>query len=100
MIAVALPDLREAFDVGRSEIAWLVSAYLIAMAVAMPIGGRIGDQIGRSKTFRLGLVCFLALSVAAAAAPTFELLVALRTAQALAGAVVIPNGMAMLRTAS
>ena len=97
MIAVALPDLRGAFDVGRNEVAWLVSAYLIAMAVAMPVGGRVGDQIGRATTFRLGLVCLLIFSLTAAFAPSFVLLVILRTAQALAGAVVISNGIAMLR---
>ncbi|MGE0058524.1 MAG: MFS transporter [Dehalococcoidia bacterium] len=100
MIAVALPDLREGFGIGRHEVSWLVSAYLIAMAVAMPIGGRIGDQIGRAKAFRLGLLAFLGFSLASAAAPSFELLVLLRTCQALVGAVVIPNGMAMLRSAS
>jgi hypothetical protein len=44
MLAVALPEIREGFSVGHAEIAWLVSAYLIAMAVAQPVGGRLGDQ--------------------------------------------------------
>ncbi|HEV8574616.1 MAG TPA: hypothetical protein VGR43_07900, partial [Dehalococcoidia bacterium] len=38
MLAVALPELRRDFDVGHAEVAWLVSAYLIAMAVAQPLG--------------------------------------------------------------
>jgi EmrB/QacA subfamily drug resistance transporter len=97
MLAVALPEIRDDFDVGHAAIAWLVSAYLIAMAVAQPIGGRIGDQLGRARVFRGGLIAFLSLSVAAAFAPTFETLLVLRTGQALVGAAVIPNGMAMLR---
>lgn len=97
MLAVALPELRRDFGVGHGEIAWLVSAYLIAMAVAQPLGGRLGDQLGRVAVFRAGLVLFLALSLAAAAAPTFTALVALRTGQALIGAAVIPNGIAMMR---
>jgi EmrB/QacA subfamily drug resistance transporter len=67
------------------------------MAVAQPLGGRLGDQLGRANVFRGGLVAFLALSLACAAAPTFLLLVVLRTGQAIVGAAVIPNGMAMLR---
>ena len=47
MLAVALPDLRRDFGIGHAEIAWLVSAYLIAMAVAQPLGGRLGDQLGK-----------------------------------------------------
>src|SRR2546425_5340862 len=85
MLAVALPELRKAFDVGLAEIAWLVSAYLIAMAVAQPLGGRLGDQLGRARVFRGGLLAFLALSLACAAAPTFPLLILLRTSQALVG---------------
>ena len=97
MLAVALPDLRRDFGVGYAEIAWLVSAYLIAMAVAQPLGGRLGDQLGRARVFRTGLVLFLALSLAAAASPDYLLLIFFRTGQALVGAAVIPNGFAMLR---
>ena len=97
MLAVALPEIRGDFSVGHSAIGWLVSAYLIAMAVAQPVGGRLGDQLGRATVFRSGLVAFLVLSVAAAFAPNFGALVALRTGQALVGAAIIPNGMAMLR---
>ncbi len=97
MLAVALPDLRRDLDVGHAEIAWLVSAYLIAMAVAQPLGGRLGDQLGRAGVFRVGLLLFVALSLAAAASPGFVPLVIFRTGQALVGAAVIPNGFAMLR---
>ncbi len=97
MLAVALPELRRDFDVGHAEIAWLVSSYLIAMAVAQPLGGRLGDQLGRAPMFRFGLLAFLGFSLACAAAPTFWVLLILRTGQALVGAMAIPNGMAMLR---
>ncbi len=97
MLAVALPELRRDFGVGHAEIAWLVSAYLIAMAVAQPLGGRLGDQLGRVRVFRVGLLLFLLLSVAAAAAPGYLLLILFRTGQALVGAAVIPNGFAMMR---
>src|SRR5205809_592237 len=97
LLAVALPDLRRDFGIDHAEIAWLVSAYLIAMAVAQPLGGRLGDQLGRARVFRAGLVLFLALSLAAAASPGYAWLIAFRTGQALVGAAVIPNGLAMLR---
>ena len=97
MLAVALPDLRRDFGISHAEIAWLVSAYLIAMAVSQPLGGRLGDQLGRARVFRAGLVLFLGFSLAAAAAPGFAWLIVFRTGQALVGAAVIPNGLAMLR---
>lgn len=97
MIAVALPDIRDDFAIGHATVTWLVSGYLIAMAVAHPVGGRLGDQLGRARVFRAGLLAFLALSLAAAAAPSFEVLIVLRAAQALVGAAVMPNGSAMVR---
>ncbi|MEX2247917.1 MAG: MFS transporter [Dehalococcoidia bacterium] len=98
MVAVALPDIRDEFSLSHGAVAWLISGYLIAMAVAQPIGGRLGDQIGRARVYRAGLLVFLVLSIATSLAPNFALLVTLRVAQAAAGAVLIPNGMAMLRT--
>jgi EmrB/QacA subfamily drug resistance transporter len=97
MLAVALPEIRDDLHVGHGAIAWLVSAYLIAMAVAQPIGGRVGDQLGPGRVFRASLIAFLALSIGCVVAPSFEVLLLLRTGQALVGAAVIPNGMAMLR---
>lgn len=97
MLAVALPQIRRDFDVGHAEIGWLVAAYLIAMAIAQPLGGRLGDQLGRARVFRVGLTGFLALSVAAAMAPSYPALLLLRTGQGLIGGSFIPNGMAMLR---
>src|SRR3970282_1586325 len=97
MLAVALPEIRQDFSVGHAEIAWLVSAYLIAMAVAQPLGGRLGDQLRRARGFRARPGGLPALSLAAAFSPEFSVLIALRTGQALVGAAVIPNGMAMLR---
>jgi len=99
MLAVALPEIRRSLDVGHGAVAWLVGSYLIAMAVTQPFGGRLGDQIGRVPVFRGGLAAFLVFSLAAAAAPNFPLLLIARTAQAVAGAILIPNGMAMLREA-
>ena len=96
MLAVALPEIRDDFSLSHAEIGWLVSAYLIAMAVAQPIGGDLSDRLGRRRVLRFGLIGFLVLSLAAAAASNFWLLIALRTAQAVVGAVVIPTGMAMV----
>ena len=100
MIAVALPEIRHDFGLSHASAGWLISGYLIAMAVAQPLGGRLGDQVGRTTVFRAGLIAFFVLSIGATLAPNFALLVTFRVAQAVAGAVLIPNGLAMLRALS
>ncbi len=97
MLAVALPVIRGQFDISHGAAAWLVSSYLVAMAVTQPAGGRLGDRLGRARVFRGGLVAFLLCSFVAAAAPSFSLLLVFRTLQAMAGAILIPNAMGMLR---
>ncbi len=98
MIAVALPEIRAEFGVSRGAIAWLLSSYLIAITVAQPIVGSLGDQLGRARVLRAGLLVFLICSLAAAVVPTFELLVVCRVGQAASSATFIPTGMAMLRS--
>lgn len=97
MLAVALPEIRREFELSHASVAWLISAYLIAMAVAQPVGGRLGDQLGRVRVFRVALVLFLGFSLAAAVAPNFILLVTFRTGQAVVGAAIMPNASAILR---
>ena len=55
MIAVALLDIEDDLDVSVSAVTWLVSGYLVVMALAQPLGGRIGDALGHRRTFLAGL---------------------------------------------
>ncbi len=100
MIAVALPDIRSEFGLSHAVAGWLISGYLIAMAVTQPLGGRIGDQAGRTRVLRWGLLGCLACSIGAMAAHDFAVLVVFRIAQAIFAAVLIPTGIALLRTAA
>ena len=97
MIAVALPDISRALGVGPGEAGWLVTSYLIAMAVTQPIAGSLGDLFGRRRIFLGALGGFALASIGAALASNLPALVAFRTGQAIAGAMAIPNGMALIR---
>ncbi len=97
MIAVALLDVERDLDVSVGAVTWLVSGYLVVMALAQPVGGRIGDALGHRRTFLAGLGAFLAASTLATFAPWFAALVALRMAQALFGGLMLPSASALLR---
>jgi EmrB/QacA subfamily drug resistance transporter len=100
MIALALSPIAHSFHVSVGGATWLVSAYLVAMAVVQPLGGRLGDLIGHRRAFLAGVAGFALFSAAAAVAQDFPFLVALRVAQALAGGTMGPNAAALLRTAT
>ena len=97
MIAVGLPAVAEDLDVGRSSTALLVTAYLVAMLVCQPAGGRLGDRRGRRRVLAVAITGFGLASIGATAAPTFPALLVGRCAQALFGAALIPNAQALLR---
>jgi DHA2 family methylenomycin A resistance protein-like MFS transporter len=97
MIAVALPDIQRAFDSSVTATAWLVTIYLIAMAVGQPVGGRLGDLYGRRRVYLVGLAWFALASLGCALAPDLLWLIVFRVQQALAGTLVFPNGAALVR---
>lgn len=97
MVAVALPAIRDEFDVGVVAVSWLVTSYLVAVAISQPVGGRLGDAIGSLAVLRFGLLGMAVSSVAAALSPSFELLVLTRSLQGVAAALLIPGATAYLR---
>ncbi|MBI2324344.1 MAG: MFS transporter [Chloroflexi bacterium] len=100
MIVVALPTIARDLAVDRVTVSWLVTAYLIAMAALQPIGGRIGDRVGRRRVLLGALVGFTLASGAAPLARDFPTLVAFRLLQAVCAAAVTPNAMGLLRGAA
>lgn len=97
MIAVALPAIRDEFGVGVVAVSWLVTAYLVAVAISQPVGGRLGDALGSLTVLRIGLAGMAVFSVLAAFAPSFWLLISLRSLQGVAAALLIPSSTAYLR---
>lgn len=97
MIAVALPDIVDDLEVSLRSTAWLISGYLIAQASLQPLGGKLGDRMGRRPLLLAGLAAFGLASVGAALAPSLGVLIAFRILQGATGAMVFPNAFALLR---
>ena len=97
MIAVALPHVMDEFDADVATAGWLVTGYLIALAALQPVAGKLGDRVGRRPLILGGLAAFGLASLGAALAPSLPVLVLFRVLQAVAGAIMLPNGVALLR---
>ena len=90
LAAVALPNMRGELSVSQDEISWVLTSYLIAIAIASPPIGWLSRRIGR-KRFMLGnIVFFLIFSMLAGASATLEEIVAYRFLQGLAAAALVP----------
>lgn len=95
---VAGPSVRDDLGGGASLLQWLASGYTLAFGVLLVIGGRLGDRWGRRRLFLLGAGGFAVASLLCALAPSPELLVAARVAQGAFGALLIPQGLGILKS--
>ncbi len=98
MIAVALPEIGEAFDASAAALTlWLVTFYLIVALVCQSPAGRLGDSLGRRWSMSVGRWMFVASAAIAIVAPTLAALTVARVLMAAAGALMVPTAMVVLR---
>lgn len=87
LVAPALPTIQHAFGSSTAAVAWIFTAYLLSASIATPIAGRIGDMIGRKRTF-LAVIGISAVGfLISALATTLPLMIAGRAIQGVGGAV-------------
>lgn len=97
MIAVGLAPIARGLQIPVSSVVSAITAYLVVMAALQPIAGKLGDLIGHRRLLFAGLGIFLISSILAALLPHLWALITFRSAQALGGALVAPNAMAIIR---
>src|SRR6266513_547030 len=59
VVNVALPTIQRELHFSQASLAWVVNAYLLTFGGLMLLAGRMGDILGRKKTFIAGVVAFL-----------------------------------------
>ena len=90
VLSVALPTLAVSLHASATDLQWFVSAYTLALAVALLPGGLLGDRFGRKKVMIGALSVFGLGSLACAYAPNAGAFIAARTVLGLAAGCMIP----------
>jgi EmrB/QacA subfamily drug resistance transporter len=99
VVTVALPSIAGDLDASLGAAEWTVSAYVLVLAVLPLAMGRLGDIFGRKLVYLAGLAIFVVASAGCGAAQTIEQLVALRLAQGVGAAVMMPLTLSILTNA-
>ena len=86
IVNVALPAIQRDLGFGESSLAWVVNAYLIAFGGVLLLAGRLGDLLGRRRTFLGGLTVFTLASLVCGMSTSQVTLIAARFIQGLGGA--------------
>ncbi|MEZ0064802.1 EmrB/QacA subfamily drug resistance transporter [Streptacidiphilus sp. MAP12-20] len=84
IVATALPRIVGELH-GLSRMSWVVTAYLLASTVGLPLYGRLGDLVGRKPVFQFAIVVFLVGSALAGFAHSMAELIAYRAIQGIGG---------------
>lgn len=89
IVAIGISTLMDAFGVGATEVQWVSTAYLLALAIGIPVAGWLERRRGGRFSWMLGLWVFLAGSVLCVASPSLAALVASRAVQGFAAGLIM-----------
>lgn len=97
IVGIAAPSIRADLGGDGTTIQWIAAGYTLAFAVGLITGGRLGDLYGRRRMFLVGLAGFVAASALCGLAVSPETLIGSRVVQGLFGAVLIPQGLGIIK---
>ncbi len=96
IVNVSLPHMQGSFSASVDEIAWVVTSYLVANGIMIPMTGWISARFGRKRYFILSLLSFVCASAVCGAAQSLGEMIVFRLVQGLAGAAMVPSSQAIM----
>ncbi|MFJ4987421.1 MFS transporter [Streptomyces sp. NPDC088732] len=95
----AIPSLLRDMHPSGTQILWISDVYGFAMGSLLVVMGNLGDRLGRKRLMLLGAAAFGGASLLTAYAPDPQLLIAGRALLGVAGAMMVPSTLSLLRHA-
>ena len=93
---VALPHMQGAMGATQDQISWVLTSYIVAAAIFMPLTGFLTARWGRKRVFMWSVVGFTLASMLCGAAQTLPEIVLFRLLQGIFGASLVPLSQAVL----
>ena len=93
---VALPHMQASLSATQESINWVLTSYIVASAIALPISGWLADRVGRKRLLLISVVGFTIASVLCASAFSLTEMVLFRALQGVSGAFIVPLAQATL----
>jgi len=93
---VAIPHMQSSLGATPDTISWVLTSYIIASAVAMPITGWLADRIGSRRLFLISVTLFVGASMLCGLAQNLEEMVLFRALQGVGGAFIAPLSQSSL----
>ena len=97
IVSVANPTIGKDLGGSLADLQWVTSAFLLAIATGLVIGGKLGDHYGRRRLFITGAAWFALTSAGCGLSTSIGMLIGFRAAQGLAAAAMMPQTLSTLR---
>ena len=96
MLNPTLPHFMELFEADAVAVSWLLTIFMVAMGMTMPVTGYLGDRFGKKRIYIIGLSVFTLGSVLGALSSTLPFIIMSRAIQGTAGGLMMPIAMALI----
>ncbi len=96
IVNVALPDMQGTFSATPDQISWVLTSYLVASAIFMPLTGFFTDVVGRKKYLFMSILGFTLTSALCGIAQNLDEIVIFRLLQGVFGAALVPLSQAIM----
>ncbi|BFM50065.1 DHA2 family efflux MFS transporter permease subunit [Marinomonas sp. THO17] len=93
---VALPYMKGTMGTTQDQISWVLTSYIVAAAICMPLTGVLSAKIGRKRLFMWSIVGFTVSSILCGAAQSLNQIVLFRLLQGIFGASLVPLSQSVL----
>jgi DHA2 family multidrug resistance protein len=93
---VALPHIQGSVGASQDEITWVLTSYIVASAIVIPLAGWLADRVGRKKVMLISVVGFTITSALCGLATNLGELVFFRMMQGVFGAALVPMSQAIM----
>ncbi|KGX84315.1 MDR family MFS transporter [Pontibacillus marinus] len=96
MLNPTLPRFMKIFEADAVSVGWMLTIFMVAMGMTMPITGYLGDRFGKKKVYLSGLSIFILGSISGSLAPNLGMVIVSRAIQGMAGGLMMPIAMALI----
>jgi EmrB/QacA subfamily drug resistance transporter len=96
IVNVAIPKMMTIFGAATDQIQWVITGYMLTMAIVIPLTGYLTDRYGSKRVYIFALTAFTIGSALCGFASSTETMIAARVIQAIGGGMIMPVGMSMI----
>ncbi|MBA2175820.1 multidrug efflux MFS transporter [Halobacillus locisalis] len=96
MLNPILPRFIQIFDANAVAVGWIITIFMVAMGMTMPLTGYFGDRFGKKKVYITGLSIFIIGSICGFFSQNLSMVIISRAIQGVAGGLMLPIAMALI----